>query len=39
MIILTNNMSESGYHKMVQALKEYLKTMEINQIQVEGIKR
>lgn len=36
---VTNNMSESGYHKMVQALKEYLKTMEINQIQVEGIKR
>ena len=36
---VTNNMSEAGYQKMVQALKEYLKTMEIDQIQTEGIKR
>lgn len=36
---VTNNMSEAGYQKMVQALKEYLKTMEISQIQTEGIKR
>ena len=32
-------MSEAGYQKMVQALKEYLKSMEIDQIQTEGIKR
>lgn len=36
---VTNNMSEAGYQKMVQALKEYLKTMEISQVQTEGIKR
>lgn len=36
---IANNMSEAGYQKMVQALKEYLKTMEISQIQTEGIKR
>ena len=36
---VTNNMSETGYQKMVQALKEYLKTMEIYQTQTEGIKR
>ena len=36
---VSNNMSEAGYQKMVQALKEYLKTMEISQIQTEGIKR
>ena len=36
---VANNMSEAGYQKMVQALKEYLKTMEIDQIQTEGIKR
>ncbi|MBQ8872290.1 MAG: hypothetical protein IJ018_06035 [Bacilli bacterium] len=34
-----NNMSEAGYQKMVVALKEYLKSMEIAQIQTEGIKR
>ena len=36
---ITNNMSEAGYQKMVVALKEYLKTMEISQVQTEGIKR
>lgn len=36
---VANNMSEAGYQKMVQALKEYLKTMEIDQIQTEGINR
>lgn len=36
---VANNMSEEGYQKMVQALKEYLKTMEISQVQTEGIKR
>lgn len=28
---ITNNMSEEGYKKMVQALKEYLQTLEISQ--------
>ena len=36
---VSNNMSEFGYQKMVQALKEYLKSMEINQTQTEGMKR
>ena len=36
---VANNMSEEGYQKMVQALKGYLKTMEISQVQTEGIKR
>lgn len=36
---IANNMSEAGYQKMVVALKEYLKSMEIAQIQTEGIKR
>ena len=36
---VANNMSESGYQKMVQALKEYLKSMEISQIEKESIKR
>ena len=36
---VTNNMSEAGYQKMVQELKEYLKNMKIEQIQTEGMKR
>lgn len=36
---VANNMSEAGYQKTVVALKEYLKSMEIAQIQTEGIKR
>lgn len=36
---ITNNMSESGYQKMVQALKEYLKSMEFSQVDTETIKR
>lgn len=32
-------MSELGYQKMTQTLKEYLKSMEIDNIQTEGIKR
>ena len=36
---VSNNMSEAGYQKMVQALKEYLKSMEISQIDTETIKR
>lgn len=36
---VTNNMSEAGYQKMVQALKEYLKSIEISQIDTETIKR
>ncbi len=36
---VANNMSDEGYQKMVQALKEYLKAMEISQVQTEGIKR
>ena len=36
---VSNNMGESGYQKMVQALKEYLKTVEIEQVQIEGVKR
>lgn len=36
---VADNMSEAGYQKMVVALKEYLKSMEIAQIQTEGIKR
>ena len=36
---VVNNMSESGYQKMLQALKEYLKSIEISQINTETIKR
>ena len=36
---VSNNMSEAGYQKMVQTLKEYLKSMEISQINTETIKR
>ena len=36
---VANNMSEVGYQKMVQELKEYLKNMKIEQIQTEGMKR
>ncbi|MCI8575328.1 MAG: hypothetical protein HFI09_02550 [Bacilli bacterium] len=36
---VADNMNEIGYHKMVQVLKEYLKTMEIVQIETEEIKR
>jgi hypothetical protein len=32
-------MSEAGYSKMVQALKEYLKTTIIDQVQNDGMKR
>lgn len=33
------NMNEDGYNKMVKALKEYLKTMEIDQSQINKINR
>lgn len=36
---VANNMSEAGYQKMVEALKEYLKTMEITHVDTETIKR
>ncbi len=36
---VTNNMSEAGYQKMVYALKEYLKSMKITQVDTETIKR
>lgn len=36
---VSNNMSEAGYQKMVQALKEYLKSMVISQVDTETIKR
>ncbi len=36
---VVNNMSKSGYQKMLQALKEYLKSIEISQIDTETIKR
>ena len=36
---VSNNMSEAGYQKMVQALKEYLKSMKISQIDTETKKR
>jgi len=32
-------MSESGYEKMVEALKKYLKTIDMSPIGTEGIKR
>ena len=32
-------MSEAGYQKMVEALKEYLKSMEITHVDTETIKR
>lgn len=34
---VANNMSESGYQKMVYALKEYLRTMEISRFETKGI--
>lgn len=34
-----SNMSEAGYEKMVQALKEFLKTVQITQIETENMKR
>ena len=36
---VANNMSEIGYQKMTHALKEYLKNIENEQIQTEGIKK
>ena len=36
---VANNMSEAGYQKMVQALKEYLKTMNTTQVETENIKK
>ena len=36
---VANNMSEAGYQKMVEALKEYLKSMEITHVDTETIKR
>ncbi len=36
---VTNNMSEAGYKKMVVALKEYLKTVDLNYVQSEGFSR
>lgn len=36
---IANNMSEAGYQKMVAALKEYLKSMELAQTNTETIKR
>ena len=35
---VANNMNEEGYEKMVTALKEYLKLMEISNIKTESIK-
>ena len=32
---VSNNMSEAGYHKMVIALEEYLKSLELSQINTE----
>ena len=34
---VANNMSESGYQKMVYALKEYLRTMKISKFETKGI--
>lgn len=36
---VANNMSEAGYQKMVEALKEYLKSMEITHVDTETMKR
>lgn len=36
---VANNMSEAGYQKMVQALKEYLKSMNTTQVETENIKK
>lgn len=36
---VANNMSEAGYQKMVQGLKEYLKTINITQTEVENMKK
>ena len=36
---VANNMSEAGYQKMVVALKEYLKSIELAQMDTETIKR
>ncbi len=36
---VANNMSEAGYKKMVQALKEYLKTIQITQTKIGNMKR
>ena len=36
---VANNMSETGYQKMVQALKEYLKTTQIIKTETENMKR
>lgn len=36
---VSNNMSEAGYQKMVQTLKEYLKTLQITQVETENMKR
>ena len=32
-----NNMSEDGYQKMVQALKEYLKTIQVTQVETKDM--
>ena len=36
---VANNMSEAGYQKMVQALKEYLNNLQITQVESENMKR
>ena len=36
---VANNMSEAGYQKMIVALKEYLKSIELAQMDTETIKR
>lgn len=36
---VSKNMSDAGYQRMVQALEDYLKTMEINQNLTEEIKK
>lgn len=36
---ITNNMSEIGYQKMIQVLKEYLKSIEMRQMPIEGISK
>ena len=36
---VANNMSDTGYQKMVQVLKQYLKTAKISRVKTEGIKK
>ena len=36
---VANNMNDAGYTKMVQTLKEYLKSKQMSQIETESVKR